>query len=200
VARHHYTCLRVWEYSCRSHGVHCRLHPPHICKRGQVSSYIPPRVCEREGGGWELSESQCALLYTPSTHLQAQPGIVVYLPHKHLRVQGWGLGVVGVAVCVVVYTLHAFASAARRCRIFPPHAFVSMRVGAGGCRSHSGRCCIHSPCICECGGCRRRSSQALLYIPPHAFASVRGCQSCMGVAGIVVYPPHTCEHEGVSAA
>ncbi|KAI0279399.1 hypothetical protein BC826DRAFT_975919 [Russula brevipes] len=75
-----------------------------------------------------------------------------------LQARGWGPGVVRVAMGIVIYTLHTFASvggvggiAARRCRIFPP-------------------------CTCECEGMSALRGRRALSYTPHVFASVRGCE------------------------
>jgi len=121
-------------------GGHCRIPPTRLQARGGVGGMaaghrrmFPPHVCKCEGMSESRGGGRCRI---PPTRLRARGGVGgmatryrrmfpptrlrVRVPHTHLRAQGWGPGVFGVAVCVVVYTLNAFASAARRRRIFPP--------------------------------------------------------------------------------
>jgi hypothetical protein len=53
-----------------------------------------------------------------------------------------------------------------------------------------GRCRIHPPCVCEREGVSAVWRPGIVvYTPPHAFASARGCRSRI-VAGVVVYTLH----------
>src|ERR1700730_14006756 len=102
----------------------------------------PPYICEHEGllcaGVQQVSAAwqPGVIVNTPYTFASARVGAggcrihppcicehgqgSSYIPPTCLRARGWGLGVVGVVVGIVIYTLHTFASTARGHHIFPP--------------------------------------------------------------------------------